>query len=306
METINSMASSAAKVIWGESDNNNTTTNNTAATTTGTTTTDNTTKMNTETQGQEPVSGKLGDTSKGEPFDAGNIETTQTPGTETSGLTGTNDKTSTTEASSGLTGTQSTAPTTETTGETTGSKGPTSELPSTTGDHGGFKAAQADIRDPETSATTDPKVEAQRKNVDDTGALDEGNNPAKADGPGPKPIEEVAREHGGDAAAVGGKKAEGDDDDPEGLHSKSDKKGTGEQYVKTSGLQADGGDFDATKPGAGKEADRLMEEKGIQTPAAAAASAKKTEPEDTSSGSPDSKKDKPSLKEKIKAKLHKN
>lgn len=152
-----------------------------------------------------------------------------------------------------MTGTQSTS---TTTGETTGSKGPTSEHPSTTGDHGGFKAAQADIRDPETSATTDPKVEAERKNVDDTGALDEGSNPAKADGPGPKPIEEVARERGGDAANIGGKKADGKDDDPEGLGGNSESKGTGEQYVKTSGLQADGGDFDATKPGAGKEADR--------------------------------------------------
>lgn len=164
-------------------------------------------------------------------------ETTQTPGVET-------------------TGTETKAPTTtETAGETTASKGPTTEHPSTTGDHGGFKAAQADIRDPDSSATTDPKVEAERKNVDDTGALDEGNNPAKADGPGPKPIEEVARERGGDAAAIGDK-TQGKDDDPEGLGGKSENKGTGEQYVKTSGLQADGGDFDATKPGAGKEADR--------------------------------------------------
>ncbi|KAF2838451.1 hypothetical protein M501DRAFT_1005357 [Patellaria atrata CBS 101060] len=40
-------------------------------------------------------------------------------------------------------------------------------------------------------------------------------------------------------------------------------KGTGQEYVKSTGLQADGGDFDATKPGAGMEADRLLEEKGI-------------------------------------------
>jgi hypothetical protein len=31
---------------------------------------------------------------------------------------------------------------------------------------------------------------------------------------------------------------------------------TGEEYVKSSGLAADGGDFDVTKPGAGLEADR--------------------------------------------------
>lgn len=34
--------------------------------------------------------------------------------------------------------------------------------------------------------------------------------------------------------------------------------GTGEKYVKTTGLAADGGDFDAAKPGAGREADREL------------------------------------------------
>jgi hypothetical protein len=32
--------------------------------------------------------------------------------------------------------------------------------------------------------------------------------------------------------------------------------GTGEQWVKSSGMKADGGDFDASAPGAGREADR--------------------------------------------------
>lgn len=36
----------------------------------------------------------------------------------------------------------------------------------------------------------------------------------------------------------------------------SEEKGTGEKWVKTTGVAADGGDFDATKPGAGKEAER--------------------------------------------------
>ncbi|KAH0547583.1 hypothetical protein FGG08_000308 [Glutinoglossum americanum] len=36
--------------------------------------------------------------------------------------------------------------------------------------------------------------------------------------------------------------------------------GTGEKYVKSTGLAAYGGDFDATRPGAGREADRLLEE----------------------------------------------
>lgn len=58
------MASAAAKAVWGE----NTTNNNSETHHLNTETT-----MNNETNGQEPISGKLGDTSKGEPFDAGNI-----------------------------------------------------------------------------------------------------------------------------------------------------------------------------------------------------------------------------------------
>lgn len=48
METINSVAAAAAKAVWGES---------------------------TEQQqhGEEPVSGKTGNTAKGEPYDAGNL-----------------------------------------------------------------------------------------------------------------------------------------------------------------------------------------------------------------------------------------
>lgn len=83
METINSVASSAAKLVWGETSTDKTTTAADTANDSSKPLADrtanpaaNTTKMHTETQGQEPVSGKLGDTSKGEPFDAGNIGST--------------------------------------------------------------------------------------------------------------------------------------------------------------------------------------------------------------------------------------
>ncbi|MDA4132830.1 MAG: hypothetical protein OK454_06875 [Thaumarchaeota archaeon] len=46
MDSISHMASAAAKAVWGERD---------------------------DQAHQEPVSGKLGDTSKGEPYDAGNM-----------------------------------------------------------------------------------------------------------------------------------------------------------------------------------------------------------------------------------------
>ncbi|KUI64967.1 hypothetical protein VM1G_00142 [Cytospora mali] len=276
METINNLANTAAKAVWGDS-NTNTTTTTTENVHPGTETTHN------ETKGTEPVSGKLGDTSKGEPFDAGNME---------SGAT------------------RDLKPT----------EGVPADNPSTTGDTG-FKAAQADIRDPDSSATTDPKTEHARQNVDDTGDLDTSANPDKVDGPGPKPIEEVAHERGGDAAAVTGASGSAggagaaEDGEEDGPGAKSKGEGTGEQYVKSSGLAADGGDFDATKPGAGREADRLLGEKGIVNPTAAAAetahkgeeeSPEKVSSDKSSTGSPDSKEKKPGLKEKIKAKLHKN
>lgn len=88
METINSIASGAAKLVWGENNKTEADKNTTNTTDTNTDTTDeyqkpltdrtvnptaNNTKMSTATQGQEPISGKLGDTTKGEPYDAGNI-----------------------------------------------------------------------------------------------------------------------------------------------------------------------------------------------------------------------------------------
>lgn len=83
------------------------------------------------------------------------------------------------------------------------------------------------------------------------------------DGPGPRPVDEVARERGGDAGAVAGSGPDaasktGKEGGAEigAAEDSGESKGTGEEYVKSTGLQADGGDFDATKPGAGKEADR--------------------------------------------------
>lgn len=67
------MASAAAKAVWG--DNTNTKDNETETKTMDPTTTN----MNNETRGQEPISGKQGDVSKGEPFDAGNMGMRQIP-----------------------------------------------------------------------------------------------------------------------------------------------------------------------------------------------------------------------------------
>ncbi|KAI9829537.1 MAG: hypothetical protein M1826_005582 [Phylliscum demangeonii] len=86
--------------------------------------------------------------------------------------------------------------------------------------------------------------------------------------------------------------------------------GTGEKYVKTTGLLADGGDFDAALPGAGKEADRLLKEKGIQrsTPPPKGVElddkSKTHHASSTKSAASTTEKEKESLAEKLKEKLH--
>lgn len=257
METVNNMAAAAAKAVWGD---------------------------NNKPHGDEPISGAQGDTSKGEPFDKGNIEeptadtSTDTNSAEFSKTTGTAAESDNVpnNASTDLKSKDTSADTTK---------------------------GQNDTRNPE-NPITNPKNAPT--DVDDT-----GDGPQKAqnlDVPGPRAIEEVAQEQDGDAGNTGAGSAPGGDksstakaddvDNPNGPHAPSTGEGTGEQYVKSTGLQADGGDFDATNPGAGKEADRLLEEKGV----------KKDSPEgdaETSvqtGGSDD--KEKKGLSAKLKEKLH--
>ncbi|KAI1841343.1 hypothetical protein JX265_007895 [Neoarthrinium moseri] len=260
METVNSIAQAAAKAVWGENTRD----------------------------GQEPISGEQGDTSKGEPFDKGNIEEPQT-------------KSSTTAESKGA------APEFA---KTTGTAAESSKVPDNESTN--LKAkdtpadttkGQNDIRDPE-NPQTNPKN--QPSDVDNTG--DGPNEAQKLDGPGPKPLEEVAKEHGGDAGnsdtkiasgASDSKKGEAEPEDPNDPRAPSKGEGTGEKYIKTSGLAADGGDFDASKAGAGREADRLLEQKGIHVTKGDNKGAS-----DTSVNS--GEKEKKSLGAKIKEKLHRH
>ena len=57
METINNVAAAAAKVVWGENQS--------------------------QQSGEEPRSGETGNTSKGEPYDAGNLGMWANPATST-------------------------------------------------------------------------------------------------------------------------------------------------------------------------------------------------------------------------------
>lgn len=105
-------------------------------------------------------------------------------------------------------------------------------------------------------------------NADDNDVNPEEGKPLdKLTGAGPRPVEELAKENGGNAAAASSNEAVQEDNNkpkeqklPEDNSQQrgGDQKweATEDDYVKTTGLAADGGNFDAAKPGAGVEADR--------------------------------------------------
>ncbi|KAM4055381.1 hypothetical protein HRG_008692 [Hirsutella rhossiliensis] len=154
----------------------------------------------------------------------------------------------------------------------------------------------------ETSPSDYAKEKSSKKKDSGVGEA-EGDPETSVMGEGPKSLADVAKDNGGDAGNSGdAAKKDADNSTSEaggsdGKEKNNETKGTGEQYVRTTGLAADGGDFDATKPGAGKEADRLMEEKGMSHEGGDNKGGKKT-------GGGDG--DKPSLGERIKNKLHKH
>lgn len=256
METVNNVAAAAAKAVWGEQ-----------------------TKTN-ETGGKEPISGKSGDTSKGEPYDAGNLETPIASPTE--------DKSAEFSKTTGLAAEAENTP-----------DNPSTDLKLRDTPKDSSKG-QEDTRSPD-----DPLTNPKSAPTDVNDADDGPNEAQKLDGAGPKPVEEVARERGGDAGKIETKPAPDGDKAPRGEEDAKDakeeeEKGTGEIHVKTTGLQADGGDFDATKPGAGIEADRLMETKGIKS----ADPKKSTDAPSTPSSKDSGTKEKKSPFQKIKDKLH--
>ena len=129
--------------------------------------------------------------------------------------------------------------------------------------------AQNDTRSPSDPHTNPEEKSTQAKEQVDnsTGGPDNNDNPVKVEGPGPKPVADLAKENGGDAGAAKsssesiGKESidqREEEEDEDGPQTKSHGEGTGELYVKSSGLKADGGDFDAAAPGAGREADRTL------------------------------------------------
>jgi len=253
-----------------------------------------------ETKGQEPLSGETGNVEAGEPYDKGNAEPTTSTTDETpkptqpdgpgnTPATGAlrpehdTDKTGVTSANNPTSATSTDKPTSS--NDTSGAgPNPSVSADPSSAPQNTQKQQGADRPSDEPSSEEHDRIKESKEEAEEAAKVD-------TSGPGPQSLEDKARDGGG---KVG--KGEGEDDGPQ---KESQGEGTGEKYVKSSGMKADGGDFDASNPGAGREAYRLLEEKGVhhepgQGPPAS---------EETPSGG-DSKAGKPKLGEKIKAKLH--
>jgi len=284
METVNNLASAASRAIWGE--------NNTQS----------------AEVGREPISGETGDVKSGEPYDAGNLgDSTSTKPANTEPKTATTSSTTTDiPGNTASTGPIRSEHETDKTGVTSAhqpSSGVSSDKPTSSNDNSGPGAAPSVGADPASGAQK-PQLQQgadrpheepdheENQAIKETKAEAEEAQSVDTSGPGPQSMEEKARNGGATGAGSGG----ADDDGPQ---KESHGEGTGEKYVKSSGMKADGGDFDASNPGAGREADRLLETKGIHH----------TLPGDGPPQAADDaaaeKSGKPSLGEKIKAKLHK-
>lgn len=280
METINNLTAAATKAVWGDN----------------------------ETGNKEPVSGVKGDTARGEPYDGGNLETPlQEKAAHDYGRHGE-------ERTTGLGREDPISKPTETT-TTDSTTAPVSAPAPAPNQAKDTSAGQNDTRTPE-------QADKGNKDLHDVDDTSEGTDVKLGEGPGPRPIEKLAKEFGGDAGNApveGTSHAPGKEASSEEAADSSKKENAPhdpkeDEYVTASGFVADGGNFDASKPGAGHEADRLMEQKGIHLGEKGSSEPSHTEPHSSSKhhGSHDDKadkadkKDKPSLGERIKAKLHKH
>ncbi|KAK4064277.1 uncharacterized protein Triagg1_9073 [Trichoderma aggressivum f. europaeum] len=280
IETINQLATSAAKAVWGDS--------------------------STDETHKEPISGATGDVSKGEPYDAGNLDPKDQNKVESS-LKGQQDDSPSDLAENEYYALSSSA-----------KDKPLPESPRTKEPIGGTTLQDNKPKSSIPKDTTTTGTNADDGD-DDAANPEQGKSLDELTGAGPRPVEELAKENGGNAAAAAASSGDAVSSSqeenkmkpteqklPEDNSQRNDNKkweATEDDYVKTTGLAADGGNFDAAKPGAGVEADRLMEQKGLKTDDDDNHKAGSSGRKSSDSGR---HKDKPSLGERIKNKLHRH
>jgi len=196
---------------------------------------------------QEPISGVQGAGTARDPYDKGNDESENQNADRPS------------EAQpSDTTGDPSSAPTGAVGSDRNQAANNPTKDPESEGQEVGSKDADGNLRMPHSDAEREKlmeKGEFPRNPNDHSGeplkmhsqepSRDDSNEDADAEGDG-----ETKKDRKDSVAQEGGA--------PHG-----ENKGDGTQYVKSSGVAADGGDFDAVNPGAGAEANRLLESKGL-------------------------------------------
>lgn len=228
---------------------------------------------------QEPISGVQGNTAQGEPYDAGNMEPEEVKADATTPRALPEDSAKILQEAGNA---------------------------SATGEMGAVNSSH-DTEPKYTSSNPGPSDSSTAAQPSDSALAPsskqaEASEPAAASEPLDnsisKPLDKPSSEH--DSAVVG---VSAESSKPKAAAKDDDKKdaedlGTGEKHIKTTGFAAEGGDFDASKPGAGREADRLLEEEGHE--AGEGGSGKDHHGGHGSNGG------KKSLKERIKAKLHKH
>jgi len=260
MEAVNNIMSTATKTIWGDK------------------------------AGEEPVNGQTGAGTVNEPYDKGNDSTTG--GAPTEGAT--DNRINSTQPSSEPTSNPAAS------GAVPHQKQQGADRPDAEPSDAQIDAVKdkKDAAESALNSDSTPKItsDEEREKLAEKGELphdpnDHSGEPMKmhnAGGAGGDPREEAEagkpKDRSASVAQEGG-----------GEHGKV--KGTGEQWVKSTGIAAEGGDFDVTKPGAGREATRLMEEKGIKTDSATIDAT--TNPSSTSE-----EKEKVSKLAKLKEKMH--
>jgi len=233
METINQIASHASNAIWGE--------NNT----------------NTSTQsGTEPISGERGSGTTSDPYDHGNQDENPSTTTHESTTTSTSNTNNTLSSGANKSAENRTGPSEATSSDVAGE-------PSSTPVH---KQQGADRPNEAPSSNSNPKVphsDAEREKLMETG----GEFPRDPNDHSGEPLKmhDGTEYDNSDKSDKSEKKDRSQSVSQEGGNPHGKTMGTGEQYVKSTGIPAEGGDFDASNPGAGQEATRLMEEKGIKS-----------------------------------------
>ncbi len=190
---------------------------------------------------------------------AGNTETTDT---SSSGVSSSGPKQTDAPGNTAATGPIHPEHETDKTGVTSANKPSNafgSDRPSNSNDASGPGPNPSVSADPASGTQDTPKQQGADRPHEEPGSDEherikatkeeaEKSQQVDTNGPGPQPLSETYKPGGAGKSSSGG--------DGDGPQKESHGEGTGEKYVKSSGMKADGGDFDAANPGAGKEADR--------------------------------------------------